>query len=252
MKKILIAGIAAATFCGASAIAADMPTKGPVYKAAPALYDWSGFYAGVSGGWVDGGRNEVIFLPPAAGSATSKGLNGGILGGVYGYNWQFNNLVIGTRSDLSWANADSTISTGGAGCGGATFACNDRLRWLSTTRGRLGFTAGPTGNWLIYGTGGYAWGSIRRFDTETGGGTSITESKTNSGWTWGGGIEVGLTPQWALGFEALRVDLTHSKIFPASGAFANEHVKDTFDIYRLSLTYRFGDLWGKSPVSAKY
>jgi hypothetical protein len=29
-------------------------------------------------------------------------------------------------------------------------------------------------------------------------------------------------------------------------------VKDTFDIYRLSLTYRFGDLWGKTPVSAKY
>jgi outer membrane immunogenic protein len=247
MKKILLASVATAALCSASAFAADMPTKGPVYKAAPALYDWSGFYAGVSGGWVDGGRNDVIFLPPGVGSATSKGLSGGSFGGVYGYNWQFNNWVIGTRSDLAWSNADSTI----AGCGGGTFACNDRLRWLSTTRGRLGFTAGPTGNWLIYGTGGYAWGSIRRFDTSTGG-TSITESKTDSGWTWGGGIEVGLTPQWALGFEALRVDLTNSKVFPTGGVFANEHVKDTFDIYRLSLTYRFGDLWGKTPVSAKY
>ena len=46
--------------------------------------------------------------------------------------------------------------------------------------------------------------------------------------------------------------MTHSKLFPGTGVFANEHVKDTFDVYRASLTYRFGDLWGKTPVSAKY
>jgi outer membrane immunogenic protein len=248
MKKFLFAGVAAAAFCGASAFAADMPVKGPAYKAAPALYDWSGFYAGVSGGWVNGGRNEVIF--PGVGEASSKGLSGGIFGVVYGSNWQFNNWVVGTRSDLAWSNADSTIS---GGCLAAAFSCNDRLRWLSTTRGRLGFAAGPTGNWLIYGTGGYAWGSIRRHDTDTATVTSITETKTNSGWTWGGGIEVGLTPQWAVAFEALRVDLTHSKLFPGDGGlFSDEHVKDTFNVYRLSLTYRFGDLWGKAPVSAKY
>jgi outer membrane immunogenic protein len=250
MKKFLFAGVAAAAFCSASAFAAEMPTKGPVYKAAPALYDWSGFYAGVSGGWVSGGRHELI--PLAGGEGSSKGLNGGIDGGVYGNNWQFNNWVIGTRSDLAWSNADSTIfPAAGTACEGTT-VCNARLRWLSTSRGRLGVTAGPTGNWLIYGTGGYAWGSIRRHDTDVGGGTSITETKTNSGWTWGGGIEVGLTPQWALAFEALRVDLTHSKLFPAAGVFGDEHIKDTFNVYRLSLTYRFGDLWGKAPVSAKY
>jgi outer membrane immunogenic protein len=245
MKKILLASVATAALFSVSAFAADMPVKAPM---APALYDWSGFYAGVSGGWVDGGRNDLIFLPPGGGTATSKGLSGGIFGGVYGYNWQFHNVVIGTRSDLAWSNADSTISA----CGGPTFTCNDRLRWLSTTRGRLGFTAGPTGNWLIYGTGGYAWGSIRRHDTDTASVTSITETKTNSGWTWGAGIEVGLTPQWALGFEALRVDLSQSKVFPAGGVFANEHLKDTTDIYRVSLTYRFGDPWGKGPVVAKY
>jgi outer membrane immunogenic protein len=52
MKKILVAGIAAAAFCGAPAIAADMPVKAPPMVAAP--YDpWTGCYVGanVGGGW---------------------------------------------------------------------------------------------------------------------------------------------------------------------------------------------------------
>ncbi len=249
MKKLLLLAIGAAAVLAAPAFAADMPARAPVYKAAPmAMYDWSGFYAGVTGGWSGGGRNEIL---APGGSVRSNGLRGGTIGGVYGYNWQFGNWVVGTASDLSWADADSTIDPGGAGCGGAAFGCNDRLRWLSTTRGRVGFTAGPTGNWLIYATGGYAWGSIRRHDINTGG-TSVTETKTNGGWTWGGGLEVGLTPQWAIRAEALYVDLSNSKTFPSSGVFSDEHIKDRFGLYRLALTYKFGDLWGKAPVSARY
>ena len=45
MKKILLASVAAAAFCGAPAFAADMPIKAPVYKAAPApIFNWTGFY----------------------------------------------------------------------------------------------------------------------------------------------------------------------------------------------------------------
>src|SRR5712691_9682918 len=56
MRKFLIAGIAVAAFCAAPAFAADMPTKGPVYKAAPApVFNWTGFYSGAVGtyGWGD-------------------------------------------------------------------------------------------------------------------------------------------------------------------------------------------------------
>jgi hypothetical protein len=46
MKKILAAGIAAAAFYGAPAIASDMPVRAPIYKAAaPApVFNWTGFY----------------------------------------------------------------------------------------------------------------------------------------------------------------------------------------------------------------
>ena len=48
-KKVLVAGIVAAVFCGAPALAADMPAKAPVYKAA-ALANWTGCYAEDVGG----------------------------------------------------------------------------------------------------------------------------------------------------------------------------------------------------------
>ncbi|HXN44873.1 MAG TPA: hypothetical protein VN917_11575 [Xanthobacteraceae bacterium] len=50
-QKVLVAGIAAAAFYGAPALSADLSTREPVYKVAPAplfkpLFNWTGFYAG--------------------------------------------------------------------------------------------------------------------------------------------------------------------------------------------------------------
>jgi hypothetical protein len=50
MKKHLVAGIAAAAICGALVLAADMPKKAPVSKAADPGYHRAGFYAGVDVG----------------------------------------------------------------------------------------------------------------------------------------------------------------------------------------------------------
>ncbi len=245
MKKFLVAGIAAAAFYGAPVFAADMPSRAPVYKAAPApMYNWSGFYVGIAGGWVSG-SNDVDLLPPSAGSFSSR-LRGGLVGGEYGYNWQFNNWLFGTESDLSWSNAKSTIAVCGAG-----FSCEDKVRWLSTSRVRVGVTAGPTGNWLFYGTGGLADGSVRRSDTSAAG-ASLNQNKMNWGWTIGGGVEVGFAPNWSFKIEALYVDLDGSKTYPAVGLFANEHINEKFGVYRVGLNYRFGDLFGKTPVTAKY
>ncbi len=64
MKKFLLSGAALAVLALATpAFAADMPSRGPVYKAAPAaaLFNWTGFYIGAHGGygWGDfGGFND--------------------------------------------------------------------------------------------------------------------------------------------------------------------------------------------------
>ncbi len=54
MKKFLLSGAALAVLALATpAFAADMPSRGPVYKAAPAaaLFNWTGFYIGAHGGY---------------------------------------------------------------------------------------------------------------------------------------------------------------------------------------------------------
>ena len=49
MKKLLLAGIAVAAFCGVPALAADMAFKAPP-PPAPA-FSWAGFYLGINGGY---------------------------------------------------------------------------------------------------------------------------------------------------------------------------------------------------------
>ena len=61
MKKLLVAGIAAAAFCSAPALAADMPVKAPPPAPPVAAPSWTGFYIGgnVGWGWTDPSTVEL-------------------------------------------------------------------------------------------------------------------------------------------------------------------------------------------------
>src|ERR1700730_7767890 len=111
MKKFLVAGIAAAAFCGAPAFAADMPTKAPAY-APVAVYNWTGFYVGghIGGAWsnttvADVSTPLAVFAFPA----TRIGVSGsGFLGGVQlGYNWQTGPWVFGVQGDFAWSGLNA-------------------------------------------------------------------------------------------------------------------------------------------------
>src|ERR1700730_4212330 len=102
MKRLLLSGIAlAALAIAAPASAADMPTRGPVYKAAPApLFNWTGFYVGGNAG----------YSWPDDANLNPKGWSGG---GQVGYNWQYApNWVFGLEADMS--GSDISKTTGGA------------------------------------------------------------------------------------------------------------------------------------------
>jgi outer membrane immunogenic protein len=102
MKKLLFAGVAVAALCCAPALAADIPVKAPVYKAAAApIFDWTGPYAGIAAGWgwghskqTDPGIEEEI-------GDGSYRLRGGLIGGTLGYNWQRGPWVFGLEADYS-------------------------------------------------------------------------------------------------------------------------------------------------------
>jgi outer membrane immunogenic protein len=58
--KNLCFGSVALLAVACPAVAADMPVKSPVYKAAPvAVYNWSGFYAGLNAGYGWGDTSSI-------------------------------------------------------------------------------------------------------------------------------------------------------------------------------------------------
>ena len=109
------------------------------------MYNWTGFYAGINGGYGWGSSNWDGF--PAGNISTS----GGVVGLTFGYNWQTpaSPLVFGVETDIDWSNM-----RGSTAC---TTGCETRNNYLGTFRGRLGYAMD---RWLPYITGGLAYGDI--------------------------------------------------------------------------------------------
>jgi outer membrane immunogenic protein len=168
MKKVLLSGVAlVALLAAAPANAADVPVRGPIYKAAPApVFNWTGFYFGghIGYGW---SSTDIVVEPD------------GFLGGVQlGYNWQFSrNWVFGVETDI--AGTDMNDSVGGV---------NAHVDYLGTARVRLGYTWDRT---MIYGTGGLAY--VRQ--------SLLGVHDTDTGYAIGAGIEWAFAPAWSAKVE---------------------------------------------------
>ncbi len=238
MKKSLLAGVAVAALAlGAlPATAADLSNR-PVYKApvsVPTVYNWTGFYVGVSGGgaW---GTSEHTF---PGGTHGPFDISGGLVGGTVGYNWQSGNLVLGLEGDYSWADIHGSTTGVPTACLGGS--CDTTIRSFGTARGRVGYA---WDNALFYGTGGFAWGNVHAAEVGFDRG-----SDTFTGWTIGGGIEYGFAPNWSAKIEYLYVDLGNDVLY-GSGFGAPHTVDATANVVRAGINYRFN--WG-APIVAKY
>ncbi len=231
MKRLLLAA-AAVAMLAAPAFGADlrMPVKAPPPIAAP-VATWAGFYIGINGGGgVADGRTEAdpagCFLTGACGgSAAFNPLRTVILtdhrgfftaGGQAGYNWQYGPWVLGLETDLnynSWKNTTTGAFALAAPLAGTlSSTITDKLTWFGTFRGRVGFTVTPT--WLLYATGGLAYGHVASsttvaFSLAPGDTYAGAASSTRAGWTVGGGTEWMFAPNWSLKAEYLFVDLGH-------------------------------------------
>ncbi len=165
--------------------------RAPVFVAPP-VYNWSGFYIGINGGWGFGTSN---WTNSVLGNSGDFDLSGGVAGGTVGVNWQINQFVLGVEGDIDWSNINGSTSNGL--CAGV--ACTTKNTWLSTFRGRAGFAADRI---LFYGTAGGAVGNIQA----SGAGFTNTSS-SQFGWTAGAGIEGALTENLTAKIEYLYVDL---------------------------------------------
>ena len=220
-----------------AASAADMPVKAPVYKApvvAP-LYNWTGPYIGVAGGYGWGHSNQtdpgIIINNRGDGSYS---LTGGIFGGTLGYNWQQGPWVFGAEGDYSWADISGSSNVCGPTPPTIPHPCGSKIEFLGTLRGRIGYAMGAAGNWLPYVTGGLAVGEVQAWDALF----PASGSAFRTGWTVGGGVEVGVTQNWRFKVEYLYVDLGSQQMFNIVPGVP-ETVSFTANIIRAGVNYAF-------------
>jgi outer membrane immunogenic protein len=221
MRKIFAGCLALAALLAAqTAGAADLSVE-PLYKAPPEVvkqpFDWSGVYLGINGGgaW---GKSDWVGL-------SKLNVSGGQVGGTAGYNWQLGNTVFGLEGDLDWSGLKGTSSTG----------LGTSESWLSTVRGRLGYSFD---RFMPYVTGGLAAGNIKASAPGLPGG-----SRTNAGWTVGGGVEFALPGNWSANAEYLHIDLGSFNCGTACGGTPNQNVSLRDNVFRAGVNYHFG--WGK-------
>jgi len=246
MKKLLISSIAALGLIGTPAFAASPP-------APPApVYSWTGWYVGGNIGYGWGRASSDVnyfqaFVPGdtnCSGSVDDLCINGsdavnmnGLIGGIQaGYNWQSGNYLMGLEADFQASGQRGTRNfnigynndSGGPNLvSNALISQTERMPWFGTVRGRVGYV---TNQWLLYATGGLAYGRIEGnssattpgfFDFLPGSGpcpglpfgglcpvwSSSGGDVTRFGWTIGGGAELALGGNWTAKFEYLFVDL---------------------------------------------
>jgi outer membrane immunogenic protein len=274
MSKTLIGIAAAAALAGTPALAADMPLKAPPPPAA--VFSWTGFYVGGNIGysWGDAHDDFSASVPFSGATSTactpvgpvvcaaasdSNHLDGAIGGLQAGYNWQYERYLAGIESDFQFSGqrqrGSNTVTAysqvGGIGAAGpfnpdtVTYNNSDSLNWLGTLRGRLGIT---TDRWLVYGTGGLAYGEVKVVGSAGATGVPITGSVgscvtasgcpsqpfgawSNSqipvGWTAGFGVERVLgDDHWSVKLEYLYVDLgsVHTTFATQALCFGNGNV----------------------------
>ena len=194
MKKLLFISIAAAAFCGASAFAADMPTKGPVYRAAP-MFNWTGFYVGLHGGYGRAEADVTGDVTPIFNSTLEP--RGAFFGAQAGYNWQVApNWVWGIEGDIAYASLDQNTVVPVA-----LFNDHTKIDRLASIRARAGYAWDRS---LLYVTGGWGW--AKGNNTISVPGVADSNKLSLSGWVLGAGYEMAIANNWSVKVEYLYYD----------------------------------------------
>jgi len=247
MKQSLFAATAALVFAGSSALAADLPVRSPVYKAAPPSYfSWTGFYVGAyaGGSW---GEHTITSGVPGVGFFDNNPFDsysihgtGFLAGGTAGYNVQFSNLVLGAEIEGGYLGARKTTVVPDGGDAGDQLNFKYGSYFVAAARLGLAFDRA-----LVYAKGGGAWARVRHvegdldlpgpvFDPNF----SFNVAKTLSGFAVGGGIEWAWTHNWSIKAEYLFLDFDD---FIARDAGGRRYIlENNIHTAKIGLNYRFG------------
>jgi outer membrane immunogenic protein len=245
MRRFLRDGIAllgislGAMGVAAPAVAADLPvpyTKTPVMI--PALYDWSGVYVGVNGGW--GSESRCFDVVTAAGTFVGADgchtTSGGVAGGQIGFRWQMASWVFGFEAQGDWANLQ------GSSVGLINPANIDRSRMdaFGLFTGQVGYAFNTA---LLYFKGGAAVISDRNDILSNGVVVATAAGDNRWGGTIGGGVEFSFAPNWSAGveYDHLFIANNNTTFTATTGTtFSTDRIHGDSDIFTVRVNYRWG------------
>jgi outer membrane immunogenic protein len=191
----------------------------------PPRFNWSGFYIGGFGGYkyssvdlnldLSGEWNGAPGPRDMVESEGSGNLNnsGAELGGLVGYNYQWNCWVLGLEVDGGYLWARDSSNSGiffPSQFQPVDVRSSFKTHYLVTVAPRFGYAFG---RWLPYVTGGLAVGDLEYAQEIAfpGGGPTDREgasrTNTNPGWMVGGGLQYALSDHWSVRAQYQYIDL---------------------------------------------
>lgn len=198
----------------------------------PALYSWSGFYAGLQGGYAWG--DSRVRINSAGGAFAPVSFRAGedtAFGGAHaGFNYQLGGIVLGVEGDVEALDNRSRFD----GIGLSARVSQD---WQGSARARLGLAFD---RWMVFGTGGASFTEYERRVFTPGAGFSERLTSARTGWTIGTGVNFAFTDNLILGAEYRYTDFGRNR-FASSGAFPGLAGSQDLSTHsaRASVAYKF-------------
>jgi len=225
MNKVLLASTALCASMASGSFAA--PATAPVFT-------WTGFYFGGNFGGVWSSDTVRDLMPSNYGAlrGNQSAFNpSGILGGVQaGYNWQFDNIVVGLEGEFELANPQHRSENGPA-------FHSASLPSFGDLRMRAGVAID---RWLPFVTGGIVVANIKNSLTDPSFPFSVNRGGMSTGWIVGGGVEYAVDSHWSVKAEYLYMkfsDLTRS--FAPSGYTYAFKFSDSAQVARVGVNFRY-------------
>jgi len=238
-------------------MAGNAPASHPAEAYLSSVYDWAGFYVGAHFGSSAGASNWAATERGASTPSLMGTLNfyspfdafkgtGSYSSGLQaGYGFMVSpRVLLGIEADETFPNTIAATQTFSTASGGLA-SYGETVLHSGSVRGRLGYTIN---NWLLYGTGGFAWSYNQLTRTQlvgspTGTGALPDTAENHSfwrlGWTAGAGIEVPIATSWTARIEYMLAEFGgHGVSFPVG---AQKFDADyTSHAVRAGLNYRLG------------
>jgi opacity protein-like surface antigen len=229
--------------------------KPPLFVKAPPVspaFTWTGLYVGGGGGY--GWHVAKGTLTDATGAPLAGydyNVNGPFSGVFAGGNYQLGRFVAGIEGDWQRSNltgnSQQQAAIGAAAAlpsptgvfPGGPFTVATTIKDSESVRGRFGVALG---RFLVFGTGGWAWGDPSNAYALLGAAPFVANGGNASGWTAGAGVDYALTDNVFGRIEYRYTDLRTSGFVSVAADAADAADRVPINDIRVGFAYKFNPL----------